>query len=174
MTTHNKCDYCNSKIDVATLTCCTCNHPRNICDYCYRDKDTQYLSCKCGVKLCRHCYKNSYNQKCSCGEYKCTIIRRATTCHFCKRNPVHVKKTSVEVCDYCATGCMIMMCCRCFNKIPIIDPTLVDIKQTLSNILCDPSKIVVDYWDNDFREKLLIQPRKLKNGCCGKCNKLIF
>jgi hypothetical protein len=100
-------------------------------------------------------------------------------CSFCNHCVKHIERSLILYRYTYNTREEIKMCCACLKFMNAInwDLECSNIKQLLSNMLCDPSKIVLEYWNNDYQkeEQSFIRNYKslLRDISCTNCKKKI-
>jgi hypothetical protein len=134
---------CNCKIIIETskdinYECCYCHTYYYYCDKCL--ENTISICPSCEFYRCAHCYGRTAQNitKCTCGIARCEITTGGNYCHYCKNVKLHIISKSTE---------RNHVCCHCIIKIKYdTDET----KKLLNNILCDPSRIVDEYLDDEI------------------------
>jgi hypothetical protein len=155
------CDICKFSLSQDNLNKCY-NCTAKICNTCL--KKGKFKRCKkCKKPLCVRCYQKDNKGTCFCGETACDTQRGDTKCYYCNKKRRHITHTFYE--------CIVSqkeMCCDCYGSIPRLQQELAVIKDLLNNKLCDPAKIVNDYWQDDFDKNHIMFAKNI-----GACNNLV-
>jgi hypothetical protein len=126
----------------------------------------------CEEWFCRVCITDHIEPsvRCSCKASisNCRLQKQITEnqfCYFCKKNSVHIPYLDSFKCK-CSLVIDIYMCCDCYDNIK--KENLKYIQKDINAKLLDPSKIVLDYFDNDIDHPLM----KLQDFECVNCKNI--
>jgi hypothetical protein len=153
------CEYYNYRCQVCIgLACSTC----------LRDKfyNTQYC-CK-RLLVCINCH--GPKKLCSCCVNVCRL--QIYNCTYCNTKS-HIVDRKPLYCKGCKAIQTRQVCCECSRSVPEIKAEIVDIKNTINHILCDPSKIVLEYWNDRYMNDCLVDVNKFElhdTVECVKCS----
>jgi hypothetical protein len=107
----------------------------NICNS--TNIDSNKLCCQCNYYVCSPCHHKL--KKTRLKDYV-DIITHTHHSSNCREKRSH---------KYICASCLLES-----NHNQTIMKSVIDIENTLNQIFFDPSKIIVDYWNNDFNDKL--------------------
>jgi hypothetical protein len=122
------------------LYACNWCNARAFCTSCL--PEAKFTKCRsCRFVICQYCISRDIITKCNlCQKGICEFSRHChfnSRCSYCQKTNIHIIKNG--------------MCCQCYKPTQeYIDQQLNEISGILSNILCDPSAIVLDYWLEDY------------------------
>jgi hypothetical protein len=166
------CDICKFHIVKKFNKCHNC--PAKICTRCL--EVGHFLSCNlCRYISCYACHTTSILQRgCKLNVFLRDIQQKFTICAYCNKEKVHVVHIFTE-CVYKKP-----MCCICLGSIPKLKREIADVNEIINHILCDPSRIVSEYWAEDFENNQVIFAKdidKCKDGdnfryCAWCCRKM--
>jgi hypothetical protein len=127
------------------------------------------------MPTCRLCNTIDFGKKCChCHYFICTMCYPKLPKNFFRRY-LDIVTTKHDQCKH--RNCYRYICNpSCITKEPPKNQKLIkgitDIEKTLNNIFCDPSQIIVDYWDNDIDNSFTNLPYDYYYVSCDGCDKL--
>jgi hypothetical protein len=88
-------------------------------------------------------------------------------CYFCKKSDTHMPYHDRLDCACSPDLIDVYMCCDCYANIQ--NDSIKYIQKDINMKLLDPSKIVLDYFDNDINHKTML----MKNVKCTECGTVL-
>jgi hypothetical protein len=154
-------DYYSHRCQICTgFFCGTCK-PSRI----YKSTD----KCCNRITVCVACHGPELLCSC-CGSKTCRL--QIYNCTYCNTKS-HIVDHKKMYCQGCKATTNRHVCCECKKNVSKIKTDVVDIKNTINKILCDPSKIVLEYWNDRYMNDCLVDVNKFEihdTVQCVKCS----